>query len=70
MEKNFPSVNAEKMSSNEIGDSKSSFTLQYFSINKFLKKNNLGVKLYKLICNTIIIIIKNSYMFFNKNFKC
>lgn len=54
MEKTYPKAKAEKMATNEIGDSKNSLTLQYFSINKFLKNNNpkndSSVKFNKLVC--------------------
>jgi hypothetical protein len=51
MEKTYPKAKADKMATNEIGDSKNSLTLQYFSINKFLKNNdNISVKFHKLIC--------------------
>ncbi len=36
MEKLFSKTKDDKTSINEIGDSKNSLTLQYFSINKFL----------------------------------
>lgn len=60
MEKTYPKAKAEKMATNEIGDSKNSLTLQYFSINKFLKNynnNDSSVKLHKLICTLIVVFI-------------
>ena len=64
MEKTYPKTNAEKMMINEIGDSKYSLTLQYFSINKFINKNNSSVRLHKIICILILqfFILKNFFI--------
>lgn len=61
MDNSIPNFKAEK-ASNEIGDSKSSYTLQYFSITKFIKTNGISTKLKKIIC--IYYLCSKSYLQF------
>ena len=56
MERASTNYKLEKSPNNEIGDSKESYSLQYFSLHKFIKNQSESTKLEKIICNKIYLI--------------